>query len=100
MKNSQRKATALEHCTGACRGRLRAEAVTRVFRRTGSAVELILENIPAHVCPLCGHAFFSKAVAQEIDQILSPFHGRHGVIPTLPPARVIVDFTAARRHAA
>ena len=100
LEDSQRKETALERCTGACRGQLRADTVTRVFRRTGSAVEVILENIPAHVCPLCGHVVFSKAVAQEIDNILLPFHGRHAAIPKLPPARVIIDFNAARRHAA
>ena len=100
LENSQRKAKALERCTGVCHGRLRADVVTRVFRRTGSAVEVILENIPAQVCPLCGRAFFARAVAHEIDHILLPFHGRHAVTPKLPPARVIIDFNAARRNAA
>jgi len=74
--------------------------ITRVFRRTGSAVEVILENIPAQVCPLCGRAFFSGAVAKRIDRVLFPFHGRHKSIPSLPPARVIVDFVAAAKAAA
>lgn len=74
--------------------------ITRVFRRTGSAVEVILENIPAQVCPLCGRAFFSPAVTKRIDRVLLPFHGRHQRIPNLPPARVIVDFAAAAKAAA
>jgi hypothetical protein len=71
-----------------------------VFRRTGSAVEVIVENIPADVCPLCGRALFSKEVAQGIDQILFPFHGKHATVPSLPPAKVIVDFAVARRKKA
>lgn len=60
-------------------------------------VEVILENIPAEVCPICGRAFFSKEVAQGIDRVLFPFHGKHSSVPDLPPARIIVDFIAAQR---
>ncbi len=74
--------------------------ITRVFQRRGSPVEVIVENIPAEVCPVCGHAFLTKDVVQGIDRVLLPFHGKHTTIPDLPPARVIVDFVAAQRKAA
>jgi hypothetical protein len=61
---------------------------------------VILENIPAEVCPVCGRAFLSKEVARGIDQVLFPFHGKHTAIPDLPPAKVIVDFVVAQRKAA
>jgi hypothetical protein len=61
---------------------------------------VIVENIPADVCPVCGRAFFSKEVAQGIDQVLFPFHGRHATVPNLPPAKVIVDFSVAWRKKA
>ena len=74
--------------------------VTRVFRRTGSQVEVILENIPAEVCSVCGRAFFSREIARSIDQVLFPFHGKHTAIPDLPPAKVIIDFAVAQRKQA
>ncbi len=87
-------------CTLGCRGRLRADAITRVFRRSGSRVEVIVENIPAVVCPTWGRAYFSEPVARDIDRLLAPFHGTRAAIPKLPPARVIVDFVTARKKAA
>jgi hypothetical protein len=49
---------------------------------------------------MCGRTFFAKEVAQGIDQVLFPFHGRHAAVPNLPPAKVIVDFAVARRKKA
>ncbi|HVO26281.1 MAG TPA: type II toxin-antitoxin system MqsA family antitoxin [Candidatus Margulisiibacteriota bacterium] len=83
-----------------CRGRLRPDAITRVFRRAGSRVEVIVENIPADVCPACGRAYFSEPVARDIDRLLAAFHGTRAAIPRLPPARVMVDFVAARKKVA
>lgn len=100
LENAQETKASLNECTLGCRGRLRADAITRVFRRTGSRVEVIVENIPADVCPACGRAYFSERVGREIDRLLAPFHGTRSVIPKLPPARVIVDFVAARKVAA
>lgn len=98
-KTKTKKAT-VRRCGQDCPGQLRAEAVTRVFRRTGSLVEVIIENIPAETCLTCGRAFFSRDVVHGIDRILFPFHGKHTAIPELPPAKVIVDFTAAQRKQA
>ena len=100
LENAKEAKTAVKPCESACPGRLRADTITRVFRRTGSEVEVIVENIPAGVCPLCGRAYFSEPVARELDRLLAAFHGARRVIPKLPPARVIVDFVTARKKAA
>lgn len=98
-KTPTKKAT-LKRCLHGCPGHPQRDTITRVFRRTGSAVEVIVENIPADVCPVCGRAFFAKEVAQGIDQVLSPFHGKHATVPDLPPAKVIVNFAVAWRKKA
>jgi hypothetical protein len=61
---------------------------------------VIIAEIPADLCPICGRAFFSREVARGLDQILFPFHGKHTAIPDLPPAKVIIDFAAARKRKA
>jgi YgiT-type zinc finger domain-containing protein len=100
LEKTQTKKTPVKHCLQECPGQPRPEVITRVFRRTGSSVEVIVENIPAEVCPVCGRAFLSKRAAQGIDRVLFPFHGKHAVIPDLPPAKVIVDFVAAQKKVA
>ena len=100
LEKTQTKKTSIKRCLQECPGQPRPEAITRVFRRTGSPVEVIVENIPAEVCPMCGRAFFSRGVAHGIDRVLFPFHGKHAAIPDLPPAKVIVDFGVAQRKPA
>src|SRR5947207_12187486 len=95
LEKTQARKTSVKRCQEGCPGQLRSDTITRVFRRTGSQAEVIVENIPAEVCSLCGRAFFSKEVARGIDRVLFPFHGKHLVIPDLPPAKVIIDFAAA-----
>ena len=100
LEKTQTKKTPVKRCLQGCSGQPRPDTITRVFRRTGSPVEVIVENIPAEVCPVCGRAFFSREVAHGIDRVLVPFHGKHAAIPALPPAKVIVDFVAAQSKAA
>lgn len=100
LEKTQTKKTSMKRCQEGCPGQLRPDTITRVFRRTGSQVEVIVENIPAEVCPVCGRAFFSREVARGIDRVLFPFHGKHLAIPDLPPAKVIIDFAAAQRRRA
>ncbi len=100
LEKTKTKKAEITRCGQGCPGQLRLEVVTRVFRRTGSLVEVIIEHIPAETCPLCGRAFFARAVVQGIDRILFPFHGKHTTIPDLPPAKVFVDFSAAQRRQA
>ena len=99
-KTQTTKKTSVRRCQQGCPGQPHLDSITRVFRRTGSPVEVILENIPAEVCRVCGQAFLSKQVAQGIDRVLFPFHGKHAAIPDLPPAKVIVDFVAAQKKQA
>jgi YgiT-type zinc finger domain-containing protein len=100
LEKAKTKKTAVKRCMQGCPGQPRPETITRVFQRTGSLVEVILENIPAEVCPICGRAFFAREIVQGIDRILLPFHGKHDAIPNLPPAKVFVDFAAAQRQQA
>ena len=100
LEKTPKKKTQVRRCLSDCPGQLQSDTITRVFRRTGSAVEVIVEEIPTDLCPVCGRAFFSREVARELDQILFPFHGKHTAIPDLPPAKVIIDFAAARKQKA
>lgn len=100
LEKAQTQKTKVKWCLSDCPGQPQSDVITRVFRRTGSAVEVIIEEIPADLCPICGRAFFSKEVARGLDQVLFPFHGKHTAIPDLPPAKVIIDFTAARKRKA
>jgi hypothetical protein len=49
LENAATKKETVRHCLRGCPGHLRRETVTRVFQRTGSPVEVILERIPASV---------------------------------------------------
>ena len=100
LEKAQKKETLMKQCLQGCPGHTRSDIVTRVFQRTESLVEVILENIPAEVCQMCGRAFFSKEVVRGIDRVLLPFHGTHRTIPDLPPARIIVDFVEAQKKVA
>jgi hypothetical protein len=96
LEKTKAKKTAVKRCRQGCPGQLRPDAITRVFRRTGSAVEVIIENIPAETCLVCGRALLAREIAHGIDRVLFPFHGRHTAIPDLPPAKVFVDFVIAQ----
>jgi hypothetical protein len=62
--------------------------------------EVSFEHIPAETCLIRGRAFFTQDIVQGINRVLFPFHGKHATIPDLPPAKITVDFTAARRKQA
>ena len=100
LEKTKTKKTTVKRCVHGCPGQLRFEPITRVFRRTGSSVEVILENLPAETCLVCGRAFFAREVVHGIDRVLLPFHGKHTTIPDLPPAKVFVDFAAVQRQQA
>lgn len=98
--SATKKSSEMKTCEHGCPGHLRSDHITRVFERRGSLVAVILENIPASVCTVCGRAFFREPVARDIDRLLAPFHGTRRSIPKLPRSRVIVDFEEARKRAA
>ena len=87
LEKAKAKKATVKRCLKGCSGQLRPDEITRVFRRTDSLVEVILGNIPAEVCQVCGRAFFSKEIARGIDRILFPFHGKHTIIPDLQGLR-------------
>jgi YgiT-type zinc finger domain-containing protein len=84
-----------KRCTGNCPGSPEPGFTTQTFERRGSLVKVTIHHIPAAVCPLCHEAFVSRETSRQIDLLLEPFHGKHGQIPTLPPAEVTIDFTEA-----
>jgi len=82
-------------CTGDCPGRPQPGRVSQSFTRRGSRVEVSISRIPASVCPVCGQAFLDEETSRRIESLLRPFHGTRGVVPSLPPAKVYVDFEEA-----
>ncbi len=102
LENSQKKtseekkeAMRRKRCGGNCPGTLEPGYTTQTFERRGSPVKVTIRNIPARVCPLCHAAYISLETGHEIDLLLEPFHGKHGTIPSLPPAEVVIDFAEA-----
>jgi len=82
-------------CSGKCPGAPEPDYGTQTFERRGSLVKVTIRDIPADVCPLCHETFVSREIARQIDLLLEPFHGKHGQIPSLPPAEVTIDFAEA-----
>ena len=42
------------------------------YAREGSTMQVIVEGIPAEICPVCGEVYLSEAVAQQIHNLVSP----------------------------
>jgi len=84
-------------CTSKCPGTPEPGYTTQTFERRGSPVKVTIRNIPAAVCPVCHEAYVNRETARQIDRLIEPFHGKHGRIPSLPPAEVTIDFAAATR---
>jgi YgiT-type zinc finger domain-containing protein len=95
-KNQREKEEAMrKRCSGKCPGAPEPGATTQTFERRGSPVKVTIHRIPAAVCPLCHEAYVSRETGRQIDLLLEPFHGKHGHIPALPPAKVTIDFAEA-----
>jgi len=82
-------------CSGKCPGAPEPGYTTQTFEQRGSVVKVTIRGIPADVCPSCHEAFVSRETGRQIDLLLEPFHGKHGLIPALPPAEVTIDFAEA-----
>ncbi len=78
-----------------CTGKTKAGFVTQVFECRGSPVQVIIKNIPATVCPVCGDVTISMETLKGITTTLHPFHGVHKNVPKLPPAEIFIDFAEA-----
>jgi YgiT-type zinc finger domain-containing protein len=90
MKTNRRKC-----CRRECNGKPKPSSVTQVFERRGSAVQVVIKNIPATICPECGDATIGMETLRQIGKILRPFHGMHRNVPKLPPAEIFIDFAEA-----
>ena len=42
------------------------------YSREGSAIQVQVDGVPAEICPVCGEAYLSDAVAQQIFDIVDP----------------------------
>lgn len=82
-------------CTNKCPGKPEPGETTQTFERRGSPVKVTIRLIPAALCPLCHTSYLNRETAQQLDYLLEPFHGKHGFIPSLPPAEVTIDFPRA-----
>ena len=51
-----------------CRGRYREKPIVVSFKRQGRTV--VVEDVPALVCELCGDELLTEATAREIEQLL------------------------------
>lgn len=84
-------------CRNRCPGPLVRRRITQAYERKGSAVQVIIKNIPVTACSICGEETMPLATFGKINEILLPFHGKHNHVPKLPAAEVIIDFAAATR---
>ena len=78
-----------------CTGGPKAGFVTQNFERQGSFVQVIVRNIPATICPVCGDVTISMETLRKIGTMLRPFHGVHKNVPKLPPSEIFIDFAEA-----
>ncbi len=42
------------------------------YSREGSAIQVQVDGIPAEICPVCGEAYLSETVAQQIFDLVDP----------------------------
>ncbi len=42
------------------------------YSREGSAIHVQVDGVPAEICPVCGEAYLSETVAQQIFDIVDP----------------------------
>jgi len=59
-------------CLKCHQGELQAGVTSLTYSREGSAIQVQVDGAPAEVCPVCGEAYLSDAVAQQIFDIVNP----------------------------
>jgi len=69
----------------------REDFITQTYTRRGSDVTVVVEGIPAEVCPVCGETYINLEIAKQIDLFVHPLlefgRGKH----TLSMPRVKVE---------
>ncbi len=59
-------------CLKCHKGELQVGVTSLTYSREGSAIQVQVDGVPAEICPLCGEAYLSDAVAQQIFDIVNP----------------------------
>ena len=53
-------------------GQLQVGTTSLTYSRDGSLFKVQVDGIPAEICPVCGEALLSEAVAENIFDIVNP----------------------------
>ena len=53
-------------------GELQAGTTSLTYKRKGSLIQVEADGIPAEICSVCGEAYLSEAIAQQIFEIVNP----------------------------
>lgn len=85
----------MKPCANGCTGTLQPGETTPTFTRRGSRVEVTIYHVPADTCPSCGQEFLLPETSRIVDGLLEPFHGHGQQVPSLPPAKILIDFPEA-----
>ena len=59
------------------------------YSREGSVIQVQVDGVPAEICPVCGEAYLSEIIAQQIFDIVDPLltvgqRMREGMILPVP----------------
>lgn len=59
-------------CLKCHRGELQIGTTSLTYHREGSVIQVQVDGLPAEICPVCGEAYLSDAVAQHIFDMVDP----------------------------
>ena len=59
-------------CLKCHRGELQVGTTSLTYNRNGSLIQVQVDGIPAEICSICGEAYLSEAIAQQIFEIVNP----------------------------
>lgn len=82
-------------CLKCLEGKPQIGVTSLTYEREGSAIQIIVEGIPAEICPVCGEVYLSEAVAHQIHDLVSPLLKiGEGMTEEmiLPPPTVVIQF--------
>ena len=59
-------------CLKCYEGELQVGVTSLTYSREGSVIQVQVDGVPAEICSVCGEAYLSEAVAQQIFDIVDP----------------------------
>lgn len=59
-------------CLKCRKGELQAGVTSLTYSREGSVIQVQVDGVPAEICPVCGEAYLSDAVAQQLFDLVDP----------------------------